>query len=104
MSEVSKFFAERGPHSEHVELPPREELTTVYGIGPWTLDVLAIRAACEKDAFPASDAVLRRILTAAEPGFGLEKNHDAVRVASWSPYRSYAAQRLWARLNDQASG
>ena len=104
VSEVAKFFAERGPHSEHVELPPLEELATVYGIGPWTLDVLAIRAACEKDAFPASDAVLRRILTAAEPGFGLEKNHDAVRVASWSPYRSYAAQRLWARLNDQASG
>ena len=29
VSEVAKFFAERGPHSEHVELPPREELGRV---------------------------------------------------------------------------
>lgn len=99
VSEVAKFFAERGAHAEHVELPPREELATIYGIGPWTLDVLAIRAASDKDAFPASDPVLRRMMAAAEPGLGLAKQKDAARVAAWSPYRSYAAQRLWALLN-----
>lgn len=94
--EVAEFFAERGPDAEHKILPVREDLTAVYGIGPWTLDVLAIRADTNADAFPASDAVLRRMMHAAEHCLGEDKKRDAAHIAAWSPYRSYAAQRLWA--------
>lgn len=71
-------------------LPERSRLHAVPGIGPWTLDYLAIRAGTDPDAFPATDAVLRRMLAAA----GL----DTASTANWSPYRSYAATRLWAQL------
>ena len=94
--EVAQFFADRGYQAEHVQLPAADELSTVYGIGPWTLAVLAIRSAGDKDAFPTSDAVLRRMMKASEPRLGQDSKHDEARISTWSPYRSYAAQRLWA--------
>ena len=84
---VAAHFAETAGDAS---LPARAELHAVHGIGPWTLDYLAIRASTDADAFPATDAVLRRTLAAISPDTGAE------RAASWSPYRSYAASRLWA--------
>ena len=71
-------------------LPPRDALQAVHGIGAWTLDHLALRAGTDADAYPAGDAVLRRTLAALDPWVG------PARIASWSPYRGYAATRLWA--------
>lgn len=71
-------------------LPPREALAAVHGIGAWTLDHLALRAGTDADAYPVGDAVLRRTLAALDP------SADTTRIASWSPYRGYAATRLWA--------
>ncbi|RYG77770.1 DNA-3-methyladenine glycosylase 2 [Yimella sp. RIT 621] len=86
--EVAVLFAEA---DDSAALPARTDLHAVFGVGPWTLDYLAIRAGTDPDALPATDAVLRRTLTAASP------DADAARVESWSPYRSYAASRLWAQ-------
>ncbi|WP_062947682.1 MULTISPECIES: DNA-3-methyladenine glycosylase [Brachybacterium] len=77
-------------HGEGAVLPPREALAAVHGIGAWTLDHLALRAGTDADAYPAGDAVLRRTLAALDP------SADAARISSWSPYRGYAATRLWA--------
>lgn len=97
VSEAAAFFVAReeadraGEAGESAtELPPREALGRLYGIGPWTLDYLAIRAGRDPDAFPASDAVLRRALS------GLSAAESGAAIARWSPYRSYAALRLWA--------
>ena len=85
--EVAELFAEQdGP----AVLPGRSELAGVHGIGAWTLDHLALRAGTDADAYPAGDAVLRRTLAALDP------SADAARIASWIPYRGYAATRLWA--------
>ncbi|QZY51908.1 DNA-3-methyladenine glycosylase family protein [Leucobacter tenebrionis] len=86
--EVAVLFSEA---DDSAALPARADLRRVRGIGPWTLDYLAIRAGGDPDAFPLTDAVLRRTLAVSGPGA------DAARVESWSPYRSYAASRLWAR-------
>lgn len=77
-------------HGGGAVLPPREALAEVHGIGAWTLDHLALRAGTDADAYPVGDAVLRRTLAALDP------SADAARIASWSPYRGYAATRLWA--------
>ena len=77
-------------HGGGAVLPPREALAEVHGIGAWTLDHLALRAGTDADAYPAGDAVLRRTLAALDP------SADTTRIASWSPYRGYAATRLWA--------
>lgn len=84
---VARLFADRDRDPEL--MPPAEQLAAVPGIGPWTLACLAIRGEGRPDAFPASDAVLRRVLRDA----GVDD--VPATIASWSPYRSYAAVRLW---------
>jgi len=86
--EVAALFAGR---STTAQLPPRAELAAIHGIGPWTLDCLAVRTAGEPDVFPVGDAVLRRSLQPLPPA------GQAERAAQWSPFRSYAAARLWAK-------
>ncbi|MET0182064.1 MAG: Ada metal-binding domain-containing protein [Caulobacterales bacterium] len=60
----------------------REGLAEITGVGPWTVEYVALRALGDPDAFPENDAVLR-----AELG-----DADADR---WRPWRGYAAMRLW---------
>lgn len=86
--EVAVLFAEA---DDGEALPARSDLHAVRGVGPWTLDYLAIRAGADLDVLPTTDAVLRRTLAAFSPGV------DAARFESWSPYRSYAASRLGAQ-------
>ena len=65
----------------------RAGLAEIAGIGPWTLEYIALRALGDPDAFPLGDSALR----AAFPG-DISKAHEA-----WRPWRGYAAALLWAR-------
>jgi AraC family transcriptional regulator of adaptative response / DNA-3-methyladenine glycosylase II len=65
----------------------RAGLAQIPGIGPWTLEYIALRALGDPDAFPLGDSGLR----AAFDG-------DLARVhEQWRPWRGYAAAMLWAR-------
>jgi AraC family transcriptional regulator of adaptative response / DNA-3-methyladenine glycosylase II len=70
-------------------------LRKVRGIGPWTAEYVALRAAHEPDAFPAGDRGLQRgygILSGTEPSRAeLERLSEP-----WRPWRAYAAAHLWA--------
>jgi len=68
------------------------ELTSIPGIGPWTVQYLAMRARHEPDAFPAEDLVLRRHLSVGAP---LSARQCAERAEGWRPWRSYAAMHIW---------
>ncbi|MEX1078426.1 MAG: AlkA N-terminal domain-containing protein [Homoserinimonas sp.] len=67
----------------------RSDLLALPGIGPWTVDYLAVRVLGDRDAFTASDLVLRRSLGGV--------NVAAAEAASeaWRPYRAYALFHLW---------
>jgi AraC family transcriptional regulator of adaptative response / DNA-3-methyladenine glycosylase II len=67
-------------------------LTQVPGIGPWTAHYIAMRAANEPDAFPASDLALRKAA-----GNITQKALEA-RAEQWRPWRAYAALHLWSTL------
>lgn len=71
-------------------------LLAIPGVGPWTTGYVRLRALGDPDAFPASDLGLRH---AARP-LGLPDDARALagRAATWSPWRSYAAQHLWTSL------
>jgi AraC family transcriptional regulator, regulatory protein of adaptative response / DNA-3-methyladenine glycosylase II len=69
----------------------KARLAALPGIGPWTVDHIAMRAFGDPDAFPATDLVLRRVL--APDG---ER-----RAESWRPWRSYAAMHLWHRTTEE---
>lgn len=67
----------------------RRGLLAIPGIGPWTVEVIALRALRDPDAFPASDLGVRR---AAERA-GVED--PGRRADRWRPWRGYATQYLW---------
>jgi AraC family transcriptional regulator of adaptative response / DNA-3-methyladenine glycosylase II len=66
----------------------RNALLAVPGIGPWTVEYVAMRALGEPDAFPDTDLALRK----AVPEGLLE------RSTLWRPWRAYAAMYLWMSL------
>jgi len=72
----------------------RSQLATVPGLGPWTIEVIAMRGLGDPDAFPATDLGVRH----AAKGLGLPYSPAALtrRAEPWRPWRGYAVQYLWA--------
>jgi AraC family transcriptional regulator of adaptative response / DNA-3-methyladenine glycosylase II len=70
-------------------------LTAVSGVGEWTAEYVALRAARDPDAFPASDLGLLR---GAETRLGARPSAAELlrRAERWRPFRAYAAEHLWA--------
>jgi AraC family transcriptional regulator, regulatory protein of adaptative response / DNA-3-methyladenine glycosylase II len=66
----------------------REALLALPGIGPWTAELVLLRALGEPDAFPAGDLGLCRAL-------GCDARALERRAEHWRPWRGYAAMLLW---------
>jgi AraC family transcriptional regulator of adaptative response / DNA-3-methyladenine glycosylase II len=67
----------------------RAALLALPGIGPWTVETVAMRALGDPDAFLPTDL---GVLAAAR-ALGVD---DLVRRAErWAPWRAYAVQHLW---------
>ncbi len=69
-------------------------LRRLPGIGPWTVETIAMRALGDPDAFPATDLGVRR--GAAAVGLAATPGALTRRAACWRPWRAYAVQYLWA--------
>ncbi|WP_206064705.1 DNA-3-methyladenine glycosylase family protein [Kocuria sediminis] len=80
-----------GPGTVQEAAGLRRRLLALPGIGPWTADSIALRVLGEPDVFLPQDLVLRRALGVTGAAAAAE------RSAGWSPWRSYAVMRLWAR-------
>ncbi len=65
------------------------------GIGPWTVQYIAMRALSDPDAFPDSDLGLLKALRFTHPA------KLAAAAERWRPWRAYAAVHLW---NSYSSG
>ncbi|WP_446039653.1 AlkA N-terminal domain-containing protein [Streptomyces sp. SID1121] len=72
----------------------RARLTALPGFGPWTVEVIAMRALGDPDAFLPGDLGVRR----SAAGLGLPATPAALtaRAGGWRPWRGYAVQYLWA--------
>ncbi|BDZ56650.1 AlkA N-terminal domain-containing protein [Barrientosiimonas endolithica] len=72
----------------------REGLAALPGVGPWTVESIAMRCLGDPDAFPATDLGVRR----GAESVGLPGAPGALVAASaaWRPWRAYAVQHLWA--------
>jgi AraC family transcriptional regulator, regulatory protein of adaptative response / DNA-3-methyladenine glycosylase II len=71
----------------------RATLEALPGIGPWTSEVVAMRALGDPDAFPATDLGVRR----GAEALGLPGTGTALiaHAEQWRPWRAYAVQHLW---------
>ncbi|PWI43042.1 AlkA N-terminal domain-containing protein [Streptomyces sp. ICBB 8177] len=72
----------------------RADLAALPGIGPWTVETIAMRALADPDAFTATDLGVKL----AAGALGLPTTPVALtrHSASWRPWRAYAVQHLWA--------
>ncbi|MET8126875.1 AlkA N-terminal domain-containing protein [Streptomyces sp. NPDC005065] len=71
----------------------RAELIALPGFGPWTVEVIAMRALGDPDAFLPTDLGIRR--AAEELGLPSTPAALTARAAAWRPWRAYAVQYLW---------
>jgi AraC family transcriptional regulator of adaptative response / DNA-3-methyladenine glycosylase II len=71
----------------------RSALEALPGIGPWTSEVVAMRALGDPDAFPVTDLGVRR----GAESLGLPGARSALVAYAerWRPWRAYAVQHLW---------
>jgi AraC family transcriptional regulator of adaptative response / DNA-3-methyladenine glycosylase II len=74
----------------------RSALLSVPGVGPWTADLVAMRALGAPDAFPAGDLGVQRALAVRSA------REAEARAETWRPWRAYAAAHLWAMLAGRA--
>ncbi|MFI1962933.1 AlkA N-terminal domain-containing protein [Streptomyces pathocidini] len=72
----------------------RTRLAELPGVGPWTVEVIAMRGLGDPDAFLPTDLGLRR--AAQELGLPATPAALTARAADWRPWRAYAVQYLWA--------
>lgn len=77
----------------------RESLLSLPGIGPWTVEYIALRGLGDPDAFPGTDLGIRQALVS----LGVDDNPRTIAALAerWRPLRSYAAQHLWTHLSDK---
>ncbi|MEV0223802.1 AlkA N-terminal domain-containing protein [Streptomyces sp. NPDC050704] len=72
----------------------RARLLALPGFGPWTVEIIAMRALGDPDAFLPTDLGVRR--AAQELGLPSTPAALTARSADWRPWRAYAVQYLWA--------
>lgn len=71
-------------------------LTQLKGIGPWTVNYIAMRGLSDPDAFPSADLGIIKALTVNDE----RPNNKAILATAqqWRPWRAYAAIYLWQSL------
>ena len=77
-------------------------LTALPGIGDWSAQLIAMRALCWPDAWPATDIA---VLQALRPHTGGERSAALAQAHAerWRPWRAYAVVRLWQTLEAGAA-
>ena len=71
----------------------RAQLTALKGVGPWTVETIAMRALGDPDAFLPTDL---GVVTLAKT-LGLPTGPGLLAHAErWRPWRAYAVQHLWS--------
>ncbi len=64
----------------------RKQLLAIKGIGPWTVEMIAMRCLGDTNAFPKTDLIVQRAL----------ENHDSLK-GDWKPWNAYIALALWKK-------
>ncbi len=76
----------------------RTALLGLPGLGPWTVDYIAMRALGDPDVFLATDLGARHGLAQVR----IDPDEAPARIESWRPWRSYAQMHVWSALSSAA--
>ena len=103
IKEISRIFHESNLSyklNSFSEADLDEVLLSIYGVGPWSLQMFKLFKLGYTDIFSSKDAALRKAMEMAgmvKPN-SQEVDYDKYSK-KWVPYRSIASIHLWASLN-----
>ena len=103
IKEISRIFHESNLSyklNSFSEADLDEVLLSIYGVGPWSLQMFKLFKLGYTDIFSSKDAALRKAMEMAgmvKPN-SPEVDYDKYSK-KWVPYRSIASMHLWASLN-----
>lgn len=100
---VARFELEQGMSAAKLNRMSDEEviiyLTTIKGVGRWTVEMLLMFALGREDVFAVDDLGIQQAIANL---YGLDRTdkkqfrEEMLRVSQkWSPYRTYACMHLW---------
>jgi AraC family transcriptional regulator of adaptative response / DNA-3-methyladenine glycosylase II len=75
-----------------------QALQALPGIGPWTVNYIAMRALRWPDAFVAGDVALQKALGIPVASAATRAQAAERASTAWRPWRSYAVIRAWSQL------
>lgn len=75
----------------------RAQLIELPGLSPWTVEIIAMRALGDPDAFPVGDVGIQN--GAAKAGLPRGGSDLLIRADAWRPWWAYAVQYLWSSLD-----
>lgn len=77
-----------------------EQLTTIKGVGKWTVEMLLMFTLGREDVFAVDDLGIQQAMTKLYNLDNSDKKamkEKMIRLSSkWTPYRTYACLHLWA--------
>jgi AraC family transcriptional regulator of adaptative response / DNA-3-methyladenine glycosylase II len=82
-------------YSEREQELDTTALAQFKGIGPWSVNMVAMRGCADPDAFPLQDLGIDKAWAA----LGGEHFPLQQHIANWRPWRAYAANLLWKSLS-----
>ena len=81
-------------HSDDHEI--RQQLTSIKGIGDWTVDIYLLMVLKRPDAWPVGDLALARAAKAIKGYSTMPAANDLEQLGEgWRPWRAVAARVLW---------
>lgn len=84
--ELSRLVVERKidlSRSANLE-ETKKQLLDIRGVGPWTVEMIAMRCLGDTNAFPKTDLIVQRAL-----------KHHRNEKGDWSPWNAYITLALW---------
>ena len=75
-------------------LPPadrRQRLTAIWGVGPWTADMIGIFYFCDSDVWPENDITVQKTL---QKLIG-KRRKTTLAAGKFQPHRSLLARYMW---------
>lgn len=99
---VATFFNENENQKRDWKKLPNEEiithLTTIKGVGKWTVQMVLMTSLARKDVFPVDDygviSSIKELYDIEEEGRALKLRASEI-AEQWTPFRTYASRYLW---------
>lgn len=110
LQNVASYFKDNNKQVQNWESKTDEEvvkeLTTIKGVGVWTVQMVLLFCLARRDVFPILDLGVRNCMIDLYQVKGEKKavNKELLKIAEkWKPYRSIASLYLWAWRNQGGS-